>query len=236
MKKEKKEKKKNKSLTENKIPEAKLLYEKRMNTLSRISYIVVVAFILILLVGIFLQRTANVKISAKGIRLISLDANDANAYYSVNEVVLLEEEPENIEIGDIVAYDASEEGIDGVLTAKITDIESTEVISGNKKSTVAYQYIFQVDENTKVEIRSDKIIGKVVYHSPLLSFISKMASGYKAIILIAIAGVLILMTKTFNNISSTLKGENEDEEDDEIVEEDDEKDKYEDIKIIKKFE
>lgn len=146
------------------------------NKILRILMTVIKALITIFLIMLIcitlIQRVSNNNFAIGGIRVFTIITGSMLPEYEVGDMIIsIETSPEKIEIGDNVVYKGLVDDFNGkIVTHKVID---------KTKTNDGYNFITKGLNNTveDPEINEDQIIGKVIYKTVILSFISKLISN-----------------------------------------------------------
>lgn len=129
-----------------------------------------VTLVLVLMLAVILvQRFSSNSLSIGGIRIFTIISNSMLPSYEPGDILILKEEnPSNIKIGDNVTYIGTNDQVkDLVITHKVID---------RRKEDGKYYFITQGTNNeiADPEIEESQIYGKVIYKTILLSAICKV--------------------------------------------------------------
>ncbi len=164
----------------------------------------IVTLVLILMLAVILvQRFSSNNFSVGGIRVFTIISNSMLPYYEPGDILILKEEnPNNIMIGDNVTYMGKKGQVKGlVVTHKVID---------RREEEDKYYFTTQGTNNeiADPEIDESQIYGKVVYKTVLLSALCKIMlkpAGYYILFM------LVALVVSYQIVSTIF---NKDEEDD----------------------
>ena len=150
----------------------KLKNNKPLNIVLTIIKTITTIFLVLLIIIIAIQRFSNNHIAIGGIRVFTIITESMYPEYKVGDMIIaVNASPEDIQIGDNVVYNGEVDDFKGkVVTHK--------VIAKYKKSD-GYRFTTKGVNNMieDPEISEKQIIGKVVYKTLILSFISKLVTN-----------------------------------------------------------
>ena len=133
---------------------------------------IVTIFLLILICIIFIQRVSNDNFAIGGIRIFTVITGSMLPEYEVGDMIISTEvKPEEIKVGDNVVYRGLVDDFKGkIVTHKVIE---------KNKSGGKYKFVTKGISNDleDPEIGEDQILGKVVYKTFLLSFVSKLINN-----------------------------------------------------------
>lgn len=164
----------------------------------------IITLVLILMLAVILvQRFSSNNFSIGGIRVFTIISNSMLPYYEPGDILILKEEnPSNIKIGDNVTYMGKTGQVKGlVVTHKVVD----------KREENNKYYFTTKGTNNEIsdpEIDESQIYGKVVYKTVLLSVLCKVMlkpAGYYILFM------LVALVISYQIVSAIF---NKDEEDD----------------------
>lgn len=164
----------------------------------------IITLVLILMLAVILvQRFSSNNFSVGGIRVFTIISNSMLPYYEPGDILILKEEnPSNIKIGDNVTYMGKKGQVKGlVVTHKVVD---------RREEDGKYYFTTQGTNNEVAdpEIDESQIYGKVIYKTVLLSVLCKIMlkpAGYYILFM------LVALVISYQIVSAIF---NKDEEDD----------------------
>ena len=183
-----------------------------LKLIYNIIYTILVIITLLILVAVILQRVSHNTLSLGGIRMFNVLTGSMIPKYQVGDILIAKSvNPENLKVGDDIVYEGKAADFAGkIVTHQIIDIEKRGV------KTVFHTKGLANDEEDP-EISGSQIIGKIIYKTVLLSYLSKLVNNLYSFYFIVFIPVAILL---FLEIRRTIISIRESKEDD--VEEDDE--------------
>lgn len=148
----------------------------------------VTAFLVILVCIIFIQRVTNNNFTIGGVRVFTIVTGSMLPEYEIGDMIVsIETNPDKIEVGDNVVY----QGKVGDFSGKIV----THKVIKKTPSGDGYTFITKGTNNTieDPEIDDSQIMGKVIYKTFILSFISKLLAKPAAFFFIVFVPFVILV-------------------------------------------
>ena len=178
------------------------------NKILKISITIIktlITIFLLMLIGIiFIQRVTNNNFAIGGVRVFTIITGSMEPVYEVGDMIIsIETSPEKIEVGDNVVYN----GLVGDFNGKIV---THKVIEKNEVNG-EYKFITKGVNNTTEdpEINGNQIIGKVVYKTFILSFISKLINNPAAFFFVVFIPFVVLVFFEIVEICEERKREDE---------------------------
>lgn len=176
----------------NKIKDNKVL-----KTIVGVIRTIVIAFILIVVTIILVQRFSNNNLSLFGYRIYTIISESMLPKYELSDMLLAKNVTiDEVSVGDDVVYKGEKAGFKGKTVVH-------QVIS-KKKTNGKWVIITKglANDTEDPSIGESQIIGKVIYKSAVLSFISKLLNdlyGFYFIIFIPIAILIFIeIIRTIN--------------------------------------
>jgi len=166
----------------------KIKENKFLKIIMSIAKTLVTAFLVVLVCIIFIQRVTNNNFTIGGIRVFTIVTGSMLPEYEIGDMIVsIETDPKKIEEGDNVVY----EGKVGDFSGKIV---THKVIKKNPTKD-GYKFITKGTNNTieDPEIDESQIMGKVIYKTFILSFISKLLAKPAAFFFIVFIPFVILV-------------------------------------------
>lgn len=166
----------------------KIKDNKFLRILFTIMRTLITAFLVILICIIFIQRVTNNNFAIGGIRVFTIVSGSMLPDYEIGDMIIsVETEPSKIEVGDNVVY----KGLVGDFNGKIVTHQVIEKNENNGK----YTFITKGTNNTieDPEINEDQVIGKVIYKTFILSFISKLINNSSAFFFVIFIPFVLLV-------------------------------------------
>jgi len=150
----------------------KIMDNKILRILMTVIKAIITIFLIMLICIILIQRVSNNNFAIGGIRVFTIITGSMLPEYEVGDMIIsIETSPDKIEIGDNVVYKGLVDDFNGkIVTHQVID---------KQKSGDGYKFITKGLNNTveDPEISDDQIIGKVIYKTVILSFISKLINN-----------------------------------------------------------
>lgn len=166
----------------------KIKENKALRILMNVIKTLITAFLVILIMIIFIQRVTNNNFAIGGIRVFTIISGSMEPVYEIGDMIIsIETTPEKIEVGDDVVY----KGLKGDFNGKIV----THRVIDKKQSNDGYTFITKGTNNDieDPEIKDDQIIGKVIYKTFILSFISKLLAKPAAFFFVVFIPFVVLV-------------------------------------------
>lgn len=191
----------------------KLKNNKVLHVIGSILYYLLVILILAILIVVLLQRVSNNAMSIGGIRIFNIVSESMVPKYVIGDVLVAKSVDANeLQVGDDIAY----RGEVGSFNGKII---THEIIAIDKDGDTLKFHTKGInnDEEDPATVESNQIYGKIVYHTKLLSLISKIISnlyGFYFLIFVPITILIIIKIRDIY-LSVRDKKDNKEEENDE---------------------
>lgn len=193
------------------------MFEKiKENTVLKIIYniIYVILFFIIaaILFVVMLQRVSNNTIALGGIRIFNIISESMIPKYNIGDVLVVQDvAPENIKVGDDIAYIGQE----STFNQKIV---THQVIKIDYKDG---EYIFHTKGIANILedplVHENQVFGKVVYKIWTLSFISKLVGNIYVVFFGIFVPMVILIFWTILKLKGLTGEEDDDEEEEEEI-------------------
>ena len=151
---------------------SKILDNKFVKILLTILKIIIWIFVILIVAVVLIQRIFDNKVSIGSYRMFTIVSGSMKPDYDIYDVVIVkQEDPENIKVGDDVAY----LGKKGDFTDKIV----THRVVNTQKNNGEYTFTTRGTANNAddPEIDSSQIYGVVKYKPALLSFLSHILNN-----------------------------------------------------------
>ena len=185
----------------------KVKYNKFLKILIAFIKTLITIFLLILISIIFIQRVSNNNFAIGGIRVFTIITGSMYPEYEVGDMIISKETPiEEIEIGDNVVYEGLVDDFNGkIVTHKVVDKDK---IGGE------YKFITKGLNNDleDPEISEKQILGKVIYRTFILSFISKLINNTTSFFFIIFIPFVLLVFFEIVDVIEDKKREVEEDE------------------------
>lgn len=193
----------------------KLKENKILKTIFKALKVFCIAFFVVFLAVVIVQRVTNNNLSIGGFRVFTVISESMVPEYQIGDILIVKSVDANtIKVGDDICYLGEEEEFkDKVVTHRVKRINNE-----NNELEFITEGIANVMEDPPVS--EDQIYGKVIYKTYILSLMSKLASNtvtFFLLIFIPIAIFIILEVKDLvgeliNKRLETEEAEDEDEE------------------------
>ena len=145
----------------------KFNWRKLLKALKVVLNVIVVAFVLLFIIVVCLQRFSNNKISFFDYRMFTVVSGSMKPKYQIGDVLISKvADPKDIKVGDCISY----LGKKGTFTNKVV---THEVIDIEKDENGKYYFHTKGTANLIEDpvVHEDQVYGKVIYKSVILSFI-----------------------------------------------------------------
>jgi signal peptidase len=154
----------------------KIANNKPLNIVLSIIKFIIYAFLVLLLITIFVQKISQNKKTIGGFMIFTVASGSMSGEYEIGDIIVTKTVPEEeLKVGDNITYISRANGYDNitegmVITHKLISIDEER---GVKKYTT--QGI--VNPIPDVPITFDQIYGKVVYKTAILSYIGRIINN-----------------------------------------------------------
>lgn len=182
-------------------------FEKILSVIKTICIIILLFIIAVLM----LQRFSNNERAIAGMRIFNVATTSMVPKYVVGDVLLVKEvDPDTLQKGDDITY-LGEQGSfkNRVVTHQIIEIEEVE---GKK----IYHTKGIANDTEDPTITADRIYGKVIYKSRIISMLTKLMNNMTALYIVIFIPVgIIIFSQIKAHMDSKKDDDEEDEDDDE---------------------
>ena len=186
----------------------KLKENTTLRIIGSILYMLMFAFVALLLIIVIMQRVTDNNITIGGIRMFAVETGSMKPVYEIGDVIISKEiDPEKIEVGDDIVYLGEKGSFAGkIITHRVNLIEQKE--DGN------YRIITQgiANEMEDPEIDQTQVIGKVVLKMYILSFLEKIVRNVYVFYFVVFIPIGILVYKNIKAFTSYDDYDDDDEE------------------------
>lgn len=215
-----------------KVQKSQLNMFKKIAKISlKVLYNVLIVFCVILIAVIVMQRVTDSNGSIKGYKIFRVVSGSMIPKFDVGEVVICKEIPaDEIKLGDAIVY----RGKIGELFNKLVMHEVVGINHDELDGSLEF-YAKGINNNEEdPEVKSDQILGVVVFKSGLLTVLYSLATSiYSSFIIVT---VLVLNVFVSFKSGSDKKEELDEEDDiDDDEEYDDEKEEMEDTEEVSEY-
>ena len=150
-----------------------------MKTIWKVIKGLITTFLVIILLIVLFQKISNNKLALGNTFVFQVASESMLPKYKVGDIIIVRKtDPSKLEVGDSVTYLGKSSNLKGlIITHEIIKKEQID----NKYHFVTKGLMNEVEDP---EITSDDIYGKVVYHSVIISYLSRLMltrAGYYAI-------------------------------------------------------
>ncbi|MDD5980091.1 MAG: signal peptidase I [bacterium] len=149
---------------------------------------VIAIFIVLIMALIMIQKFSNNNLSLGGYRLFTIVTGSMEPKYNVGDMVLAKEvKASDIEVYDDVVYNGKEDDFAGKIVAH-------QVIKKEMKNG-KYSFVTKGIANPTEDpvISEDQIIGKIIYKTYVLSFISKIVNNVYGFYFLLFVPIVVLV-------------------------------------------
>lgn len=178
---------------------------KVIKTIYNILYTILVVLTLLMLVTVVIQKVSNNDFALGGIRIFNVATGSMVPKYQVGDILISKStDPKDIKIGDDVVYLGNKGDFTGkVVTHQVIDIEQD-----GEKYNFHTKGLANDEEDPVIE--QNQILGKILYKTVLLSYISKLINNLYSFYFIIFVPIAIIL---FIEIRRTIISLREPEED-----------------------
>ncbi len=149
---------------------------------------VIAIFIVLIMALIMIQKFSNNNLSLGGYRLFTIVTGSMEPKYNVGDMVLAKEvKASDIEVYDDVVYNGKEDDFAGKIVAH--QVIKKEMKNG--KYSFVTKGIANPTEDPKIS--EDQIIGKIIYKTYVLSFISKIVNNVYGFYFLLFVPIVVLV-------------------------------------------
>ena len=182
--------------------------------------VIITIFIILIMSVIIIQKVSNNNLSLGGYRLFTIVTGSMEPKYKVGDMVLAKEvKAKDIEVLDDVVYNGKEDDFNGKIVAH--QVIKKEV--KNEKYSFITKGIANQSEDPK--INEDQIIGKIIYKTVILSFITKIVNNLYGFYFLLFVPIVVL---TFIEIIKAIEEKKEEKEEKRKLKEKEESKKQDD--------
>lgn len=180
-----------------------------LHIIGNILYYILVILIVAILLVVMLQRFSNNNIAIGGIRVFNIVSESMVPKYVIGDVLVAKSiAPSEIKVGDDISYIGKVDSFNG-------KIVTHQVIAVEQKNG---EYVFHTkgiaNDTEDPVVSQSQVYGKIVYHTKILSLISKIINniyGFYFLVFVPIT-ILILIKIRETYLSIKEKKEDNDEE------------------------
>ncbi len=178
-----------------------------LKLINNIVYVILFLIVASVLFVVILQRASNNDIALGGIRIFNIVSESMVPKYNIGDVLVVKSiEPQNIKVGDDIAYIGQE----SIFNQKIVTHQVIEIDYENGEYIFHTKGIANILEDPLVH--QNQVFGKVVYKIWILSLISKILSNVYVVFFGIFVPIVILIFWTILKLKGLVEVEEYEEE------------------------
>ncbi len=178
-----------------------------LKLINNIVYVILFLIVASVLFVVILQRASNNDIALGGIRIFNIVSESMVPKYNIGDVLVVKSiEPQNIKVGDDIAYIGQE----STFNQKIVTHQVIKIDYENGEYIFHTKGIANILEDPLVH--QNQVFGKVVYKIWILSLISKILSNVYVVFFGIFVPIVILIFWTILKIKGLVEVEEYEEE------------------------
>lgn len=178
-----------------------------LKLINNIVYVILFLIVASVLFVVILQRASNNDIALGGIRIFNIVSESMVPKYNIGDVLVVKSiEPQNIKVGDDIAYIGQE----STFNQKIVTHQVIKIDYENGEYIFHTKGIANILEDPLVH--QNQVFGKVVYKIWILSFISKILSNVYVVFFGIFVPIVILTFWTILKLKGLVEVEEYEEE------------------------
>lgn len=178
-----------------------------LKLINNIVYVILFLIIASVLFVVILQRASNNDIALGGIRIFNIVSESMVTKYNIGDVLVVKSiEPQNIKVGDDIAYIGQE----STFNQKIVTHQVIKIDYENGEYIFHTKGIANILEDPLVH--QNQVFGKVVYKIWILSLISKILSNVYVVFFGIFVPIVILIFWTILKLKGLVEVEEYEEE------------------------
>ena len=178
-----------------------------LKLINNIVYVILFLIVASVLFVVILQRASNNDIALGGIRIFNIVSESMVPKYNIGDVLVVKSiEPQNIKVGDDIAYIGQE----STFNQKIVTHQVIKIDYENGEYIFHTKGIANILEDPLVH--QNQVFGKVVYKIWILSLISKILSNVYAVFFGIFVPIVILIFWTILKLKGLVEVEEYEEE------------------------
>ncbi len=178
-----------------------------LKLINNIVYVILFLIVASVLFVVILQRASNNDIALGGIRIFNIVSESMVPKYNIGDVLVVKSiEPQNIKVGDDIAYIGQE----STFNQKIVTHQVIKIDYENGEYIFHTKGIANILEDPLVH--QNQVFGKVVYKIWILSFISKILSNVYVVFFGIFVPIVILIFWTILKLKGLVEVEEYEEE------------------------
>lgn len=178
-----------------------------LKLINNIVYVILFLIVASVLFVVILQRASNNAIALGGVRVFNIISESMIPKYNIGDVLVVKSiEPQNIKVGDDIAYIGQE----STFNQKIVTHQVIKIDYENGEYIFHTKGIANILEDPLVH--QNQVFGKVVYKIWILSFISKILSNVYVVFLGIFVPIVVLIFWTILKLKGLVEVEEYEEE------------------------
>lgn len=178
-----------------------------LKLINNIIYVILFLIVASVLFVVILQRASNNAIALGGVRVFNIISESMVPKYNIGDVLVVKSiEPQNIKVGDDIAYIGQE----STFNQKIVTHQVIKIDYENGEYIFHTKGIANILEDPLVH--QNQVFGKVVYKIWILSFISKILSNVYVVFFGIFVPIVILIFWTILKLKGLVEVEEYEEE------------------------
>lgn len=178
-----------------------------LKLINNIIYVILFLIVASVLFVVILQRASNNDIALGGVRVFNIISESMVPKYNIGDVLVVKSiEPQNIKVGDDIAYIGQE----STFNQKIVTHQVIKIDYENGEYIFHTKGIANILEDPLVH--QNQVFGKVVYKIRILSFISKILSNVYVVFFGIFVPIVILIFWTILKLKGLVEVEEYEEE------------------------
>lgn len=178
-----------------------------LKLINNIVYVILFLIVVSVLFVVILQRASNNAIALGGVRVFNIISESMIPKYNIGDVLVVKSiEPQNIKVGDDIAYIGQE----STFNQKIVTHQVIKIDYENGEYIFHTKGIANILEDPLVH--QNQVFGKVVYKIWILSFISKILSNVYVVFFGIFVPIVVLIFWTILKLKGLVEVEEYEEE------------------------
>lgn len=178
-----------------------------LKLINNIVYVILFLIVASVLFVVILQRASNNAIALGGVRVFNIISESMISKYNIGDVLVVKSiEPQNIKVGDDIAYIGQE----STFNQKIVTHQVIKIDYENGEYIFHTKGIANILEDPLVH--QNQVFGKVVYKIWILSFISKILSNVYVVFFGIFVPIVVLIFWTILKLKGLVEVEEYEEE------------------------
>lgn len=178
-----------------------------LKLINNIVYVILFLIVAPVLFVVILQRASNNAIALGGVRVFNIISESMIPKYNIGDVLVVKSiEPQNIKVGDDIAYIGQE----STFNQKIVTHQVIKIDYENGEYIFHTKGIANILEDPLVH--QNQVFGKVVYKIWILSFISKILSNVYVVFFGIFVPIVVLIFWTILKLKGLVEVEEYEEE------------------------